>query len=409
MGPPSADKSPGSFKEPTPEQLIRIRNASAILNAELMEQIPAQFDPAFKNPCWTTGDGRFRCLPYFYVTGLFHAGAISLSEKLRLHPDVLTDACSGCQFWGEIDKKMGHYLDHMKEAASQIRTDPSKVLMDSSPSTFSFYWASGGKPHIAFQEAIIPCFQGCSDKANREKIPVGQCMDRECYNMSLARDQERAKLAGIDWRTEAHNPLLVRGVYGARPPKMILLAREPLRRLFSAYHGYPHYHAAAAYGREAIKFGQYAGDMVRAVRACEADYTPLLCATLFEALGAREEAVYFHADQIFRGMYGLYLEIWFRFIPPQHWLVLDADEYFEQPKQTLAKVIDFLGLSKVNDTVLDKMVATHPHKSWTQGQEPMLPATREYLAEFYRPYNSLLAQLTGNPRFEKWNEIARQG
>lgn len=53
---------------------------------------------------------------------------------------------------------------------------------------------------------------------------------------------QRAKEAGIDWDSEAHNPLLVRAVYGARPPKMILLARDPIRRLYSAFMGYPHYY-----------------------------------------------------------------------------------------------------------------------------------------------------------------------
>lgn len=52
---------------------------------------------------------------------------------------------------------------------------------------------------------------------------------------------QRAEEAGIKWDTEAHNPLLLRAVYGERPPKMILVAREPISRLYSAFHGYPHY------------------------------------------------------------------------------------------------------------------------------------------------------------------------
>jgi hypothetical protein len=100
-----------------------------------MELIPDTFSPDYKNPCWTDTNGTFRysstanppqrrtaavrldlqtalaspvsaaalqasfrpfrpgvharCLPAFYVTGLFHAGGNTFGDRLRLHPDVL--------------------------------------------------------------------------------------------------------------------------------------------------------------------------------------------------------------------------------------------------------------------------------------------------------------------------------
>ncbi len=53
---------------------------------------------------------------------------------------------------------------------------------------------------------------------------------------------QRAVQAGIDYDLDSHNPLLVRAVYGSRPPKMVVVVRDPVARLFSAFHGYPHYH-----------------------------------------------------------------------------------------------------------------------------------------------------------------------
>lgn len=53
---------------------------------------------------------------------------------------------------------------------------------------------------------------------------------------------QRAAKAGIDYMKDQHLPLLVRAVYGNRIPKMVLLARDPVQRLYSAYFGYPHYH-----------------------------------------------------------------------------------------------------------------------------------------------------------------------
>ncbi|KXZ51709.1 hypothetical protein GPECTOR_11g158 [Gonium pectorale] len=118
------------FKEPGPQEVERLRRAARVLDPELMEQIPDSFDTSAKNPCWTSSSGEYRCLPYFYVTGLFHAGGLSMADKLAKHPDVVTDACTGCQFWGEEGKKMGFYLDNMRSASNAIKEAPStKVIL----------------------------------------------------------------------------------------------------------------------------------------------------------------------------------------------------------------------------------------------------------------------------------------
>ncbi|GFR42500.1 hypothetical protein Agub_g3302 [Astrephomene gubernaculifera] len=391
------------FKEPSPEEVSRLRKAAQVLDPELMEQIPEAFNSSVRNPCWTSPSGEFKCLPYFYVTGLFHAGGLTLGNMLREHPEVVVDACTGCQFWGEEGKKMGFYLDHMREAAKAIQAAPdTKVLMDGSASTFAFYWAGGGKAHRGFAEAMQPCYRSCVDSMHKDKVPVEECMDKKCYNMSLAADVQRAVSAGIDYDTEAHNPLLVRAVYGNRPPKMILVVRDPIPRLYSAFMGYPHYYGK--YGKTSAGFTAYVKEQVGAFRTCAASYGERRCALLFEALGAREEKVYFHADQLMRGMYGLFLEIWYRFIPPTNWMVVHSDDFFSQPKDTLKRVIDFLGLKQVDDAALEKMRAAGKPNTYTTGQPPMEPEARKLLAELYTPYNSMLAKLTGDKRYEQWNQ-----
>lgn len=76
------------------EELERLRRAAAILDPELIKHAPDldAFDPAFKSPCWQQ-DGKdtpsgLRCLPAFYVTGMFHGGGLSLSNALARHPNV---------------------------------------------------------------------------------------------------------------------------------------------------------------------------------------------------------------------------------------------------------------------------------------------------------------------------------
>ncbi|KAG2501332.1 hypothetical protein HYH03_001123 [Edaphochlamys debaryana] len=387
----------------TPETIDRYRKAAKVLNAEVMAPIPEKFDDGYKNPCWTAADGQFRCLPYAYVAGQFHAGALGLSERLKRHPDIATDVCSQCQFWAEEAKLMSFYLDNMKAASVAIKAAPqNKVLLDHSPSTFGFYWAGGQKAHMGFQEAMRPCYEGCVQAFNKDKVePVHDCMGRKCYNSSLAADRGKAATAGIDYETEQHNPLLIRAVYGARPPKMIVLVREPIARLYSAYHNYPHYHTK--YGKSSAGFTAYVKEQVGAFRDCARDYGEERCALVFEALGSREEKIYFHADQLMRGMYGLFLEIWQRFIPPSHWLIIDADEYFNNEAATLERVVDFLGLTKANETVMKDMTSLPKAPTYASGQEPIQPEAKKILKDLYKPYNTKLAQVTGDPRYEKWN------
>ena len=67
---------------------------------------------------------------------------------------------------------------------------------------------------------------------------LGVC---RCARPAPCPSLQLAARAGIDHDKEMHNPLLVRAVYGQRPPKMVVVVRNPLPRLLSAFYGYPHY------------------------------------------------------------------------------------------------------------------------------------------------------------------------
>ncbi len=49
-------------------------------------------------------------------------------------------------------------------------------------------------------------------------------------------------------------------------------------------------------------------------------------------------------------------------------------------------------------------VAAGQPKSYSTGQEAIEPEARQLLLDLYRPSNTLLAQLTGDSRFEDWNK-----
>lgn len=69
----------------------RMRRVAAKLDGGVINRVPDTFDDGFKSPCWLQqGKAARQCLPYFYLAGTFHAGAISLYAKLAVVPDVLT-------------------------------------------------------------------------------------------------------------------------------------------------------------------------------------------------------------------------------------------------------------------------------------------------------------------------------
>lgn len=129
------------------------------------------------------------------------------------------------------------------------------------------------------------------------------------------------------------------------------------------------------------------------------------CALYFESLRMADEKVFYHCDQILRGMYSTYLEIWFRYFPRDAFLILKSEEYFSDPRGTIRRVLGFLGLPDPKDEgEWEKMEAAGPVVSNVAGQAAMPAATRAELLEFYRPYNEALARMLGDPSILKWNE-----
>lgn len=88
-----------------------------------------------------------------------------------------------------------------------------------------------------------------------------------------------------------------------------------------------------------------------------------------------------------RGLYADHLRRWFSYFPREQFLIVQSEEFYGNPDQTLRQVYQFLGLPH------------HPLKAYpqyNQGHYPPSEAkTREFLAEFYAPYNRDLAALLG--------------
>ncbi|KAL6753537.1 P-loop containing nucleoside triphosphate hydrolase protein [Haematococcus lacustris] len=391
--------------------------AKALDPEAVSHALPAgsSFNASFKNPCWNSpAIPHLKCLPYFYLMGSFQAGAGTLYQKVAEHPDVITNDKARWQFWAEDTKPMeGYVQEHSsgKTLAAVLHDPANKVIMDGSSSTFAFYWSAGLRAHQAFQRTMVPCWGECSEASKGNVTLRSQCMDRTCHPKALAADQEVARGLGVAYDT-LHLPLIMSAVYGSWQPRMVVLLRNPIDRLYCAYWLHPHY--KSKYGDSAEGFLAYVKEQVAALRSCSARFvgqpggpadlpmTPRQaerhCALYFEALGSHEEQIFFHADQIIRGMYSIFLEVWLRHFQRSSMLVLKSEDYFRAPGATVDKVFAFLGLTKPSDPgVVASIARVGQPRSFSATAPAMLPEARQLLQDLYSPYNMELADLLKDP------------
>jgi len=148
--------------------------------------------------------------------------------------------------------------------------------------------------------------------------------------------------------------------------RIVMLLRDPVRRAVS------HYHHAVAYGLETAP-------------------------TLAEALALEPERLasegypgphHRHHSYRARGCYAVHLERWLAAYPREQILVLGAHELRANPRATLDRVCDFVGLGPVPGAV-DFTI----HNS--RRYDPPPTSVLDGLRDFYAPHNARLFTLLG--------------
>eukprot|EP00798_Chlamydomonas_sp_ICE-L_P014904 gene14904-20953_t len=377
-----------------------IRKLATAMDPEMMQYVPTvPWDTTYKNPCWRIDATEVRCVPYLYVGGSFQAGAQDFLSKLIMHPDII-------MFWGEEKKKFMKYLEMNQKGIKELNIDPAnRILLDGSMSTFSFYWAANLRSHQAFQEVIVPCHGSCPTESKDD------CLMTKCYPEAMKQDRKVAEDLGLSYDLK-HMPVLMSALYHQNPadqssgpvPKFIFVLRNPLERLHTAYWSHPHYRGK--YGENPQGFLKYVTEQIGAVKNCYAPHrnnTERDCALYFEALGVVEEVIFFHADQVMRGMYSIYAEVWLRHFPRNNIMFIRSEEYFADEVAVLKKAYKFVGLSAPADRTIELITKKGKPQSFTNGRE-ILPEARALVSEFYKPWNERLAKLLDDDKYLEWNK-----
>lgn len=172
-----------------------------------------------------------------------------------------------------------------------------------------------------------------------------------------------------------------------------------LCRLHSAFWTYGHYWERYG-GKSSQGFLSYVTEQVQGFRNCTdvEGHSVFTCAVYLESLSQYLEDIFFHCDQLMRGMYSIWLHIWFSIFPRESFLVLKSEEYFVNPRETLALVFAHLGVSEPTESEWEYILGASEIRTAATGEE-MLPAARELVTDFYQPFNGDLATLLGS---DKW-------
>ena len=257
---------------------------------------------------------------------------------------------------------------------------------------------------------------------------------------SLHPPPQQARAIGIGQREAVTVPLLMRAAYGAaRLPKLVVVLREPSERLHSAFWAHAHYRAR--YGATPDGYLAFVRDQAGALRRCvdrqRAARRPAVaaaaaaavrrlgggkaaaaaeaaalrrCALLFESLSHEEERVFFHADQVLRGLYDVFLEDWLALWPPGRVLVVLSEDWFERPRATLARVTAFLGLPgdvARDDALWRAMAAAERHRAPVGSLIAPLPEAQRLADGLYAPHVRALGRLLGLGDVSPWAGRAR--
>lgn len=386
---------------PEAQRLAAVRRSAP----DVARHLPLQFDKALANPCFHDANhsGALRCLPAFLVAGGMQCGVSDLWSRLRKLALVRSEHDAAPHWWsnhprsraGEFDNYVGATMMATPRAVAALEREPASLLGDASPATFAFMFAEQLRMHYLWLDAFAACHSACRSRRPPERY-AAQCGVR---TYDLAHCYGAADAAAVP---SAFNvPSLIRTVYGeARAPRVVVLLRDPAVRLWIAFHNYGQY--PARYGAGDTGFGYYVGNQTAAWYVCAAKYGTRLCALRFEGYGAAEAEVYYHCDQIIKGMYAVFVPEWQAAIPAERLLFFRTEAYVAHPLRALRRVSRLLGLpppspgearAAAGVRSADELEATERR----HGSAPR--RALEPVRRFYAPFNRALATQLADESF----------
>jgi len=156
--------------------------------------------------------------------------------------------------------------------------------------------------------------------------------------------------------------------------KLIAILRNPIDRAYS------HYQHGVRRGREHLSFED---SIQQETDRLQEETEKLLQIDNYKSFN------HFHFSYLSRGRYVEQLKRWWQYFPKEQLLLIKSEDFFEHPTAVIKKVLIFLGISDLNWEVQSKK----RYQKADYGK--MNSSTRQYLSEYFAPYNQELYELTG--------------
>jgi hypothetical protein len=154
--------------------------------------------------------------------------------------------------------------------------------------------------------------------------------------------------------------------------RLVVLLRDPVQRAYS------HYHHEVRRGTERLSFEEA---VEREPERLAGEREKILSGRGYYSFS------HHHYSYLSRGLYLEQLENWRRFFPEERFLILKSEDLFADPAAILEQTLDFLGLPPMQSAGYGRR---------NEGSYPeMNPATRERLANYFRPHNERLYEYLG--------------
>ena len=329
-----------------------------------LSAVSDRVDRAYKTLFKHQRRSNVQCLPYFYIIGFPKCGTTSLHKALSQHSDTATPLTKEPQFWNNHAR---YYTDENLSHPNSIKLSLLKYL-------HTFRDVGRSRRKIAYDPTAFTVVDG-----------------------SIFEDLQ-------DFCT---TPALISTL--TPNARIIVLMREPVDRLFSNYL----FACTQRYGLNATKwplvmqrpdenFHREVLATLNSFKRCLANLSLVECVNInrFVDKGLLCGKV---GLRLTISLYYAHLVKWLLYFPRENFLFLRTEDLSSHSYEVLAKVTDFLSISPVNATTaaawFDSPRNVQTKVMHSSDNFSVLPETRRILDEFYAPYNTMLAEITGDEHF----------
>jgi len=339
------------------------------------------------NPCIETKDGLV-CLPAVHLIGgwhMFAKEALSFLHQIKLLDTSHDGSCF--DDWGD-DSGGRKWVQQWGSApaAGTLKVATCYKLLGWYPAFAGRYTSAWGKEYGACKEREL---HKPGDYYAERMWPI-------CRPAAMRAHDAAMGSGGVG--REATPPFVMSTLYGPGGAKVISVLRHPVDRLETSF--WSHVHYPKKYGASPQGLHAYVAEQTAAFDECGATHGVRRCAFLFELLEPKYGDIFFHCDQIIRGVYEPFLREWHAALA-DGLLVLRVEDLLDRHVQTRRRLLDFLGLQAVDGAALPApeapYAALHARSLLAAKAQPMLPATRVLAERFYAPHNQGLSTLLADP------------